>query len=136
MSFRRKARVRASFEWTNVLKAKWPRAITSAFKAGRYVYDLEVTEPGGGVKRLMEGAFVIRKTGGYPMSCSCGCGDSTKTTLPPVIVHVPGLQGPRVPQARAAAVPMPSDTTSLRIFLSFNRRRREQRLARAALSNF
>lgn len=31
------------------------------------------------------------------MSCSCGCGDSTKTTLPPVIVHVPGLQGPQGP---------------------------------------
>lgn len=51
---------RLSFE-SNVLKAKWPRAITSAIKAGRYVYDLEVTEPGGGVKRLMEGAFVIKQ---------------------------------------------------------------------------
>ena len=51
---------RLSFE-SNVMKAKWPRAITSAIKAGRYVYDLEVTEPGGGVKRLMEGAFVIKQ---------------------------------------------------------------------------
>lgn len=36
------------------------------------------------------------------MSCGCGC-DSPKTTAQPVIIHVPGLQGPRGPAGEATS---------------------------------
>ena len=45
----------------NLVVIVWPRHVTQEIKAGRYVYDLEVTSPNGAVTRLMEGAFVIRQ---------------------------------------------------------------------------
>lgn len=45
----------------NLVQIEWPREVTQALKAGRYVYDLEVTSPNGDVTRLMEGAFVIKQ---------------------------------------------------------------------------
>lgn len=51
---------RLSFK-SNVIVAAWPRTVTQAIKAGRYVYDLEVTAPSGSVTRLMEGTFVVRQ---------------------------------------------------------------------------
>jgi hypothetical protein len=34
-------------------------AETTALVAGNYVYDLEVTSPGGVVTRLLEGGFIV-----------------------------------------------------------------------------
>jgi hypothetical protein len=34
-------------------------AETTALAAGNYVYDLEVTSPGGVVTRLLEGGFIV-----------------------------------------------------------------------------
>jgi hypothetical protein len=34
-------------------------AQTTALAAGQYVYDLEVTSPGGVVTRLLEGGFIV-----------------------------------------------------------------------------
>lgn len=34
---------------------------TTALAAGQYVYDLEVTSPGGVVTRLLEGGFIVYK---------------------------------------------------------------------------
>lgn len=44
----------------NKVTLHWPQEVTTAIKAGRYVYDLEVTSEGGNTYRLQEGAFVIR----------------------------------------------------------------------------
>lgn len=46
---------------SNFIVAKWARTVTQSIKAGRYVYDLEVTAPNGSVTRLMEGTFVLRQ---------------------------------------------------------------------------
>lgn len=43
------------------ITAKWPNDKTTALKAGRYVYDIEIVSAGDEVSRILEGDYVLRR---------------------------------------------------------------------------
>lgn len=45
----------------DTIRILWPRGVTQSIQAGRYVYDLLVTQPNGNVIRLAEGALEFRQ---------------------------------------------------------------------------
>lgn len=45
----------------DTIRISWPRGITQAITAGRYVYDIQLTQPNGSTVRLVEGALVFRQ---------------------------------------------------------------------------
>lgn len=45
----------------DTIRISWPRGITQAIPAGRYVYDIQLTQPNGCTVRLVEGVLVFRQ---------------------------------------------------------------------------